>query len=80
MINEYDTLQGDKYTTALCVNQGQLMTETKQEFNGIYRRWFLSPALFQVPRTFHPFFALCFLRGQKVTLKCLCIRKKNSDH
>ena len=38
MINEYDTLQGDKYITALCVNQGQLMTETKQEFNGIYRR------------------------------------------
>ena len=65
MIKEYDTLQGDKYITALCVNQGQLMTETKQEFSGIYRRWFLSPALFQVPRTFHPFFALCFFKRSK---------------
>ena len=38
MINGYDTLQGDKYRTALCVNQRQLKTKTKQAFNGIYRR------------------------------------------
>ena len=38
MINGYDTLQEDKYITALRVNQGQLMTKTKQEFNGVYRR------------------------------------------
>ena len=40
MINGYDTLQGDKYITALCVNQRQLKTKTKQEFDGIYRRYF----------------------------------------
>ena len=48
MINGYDTLQGDKYRTALSVNQRQLKTKTKQAFNGIYRRYFFSH---QVPST-----------------------------